>query len=347
MGFFEFLFGKQNGTNNQADPKTQQGSTSTPSGATSVNKPSPKSDASTLKSTAKPKKTIVSNSIEDIYGKGFRFIVDRYEEWANQQCTSQGKLDGEIVAEVRGDKIVFTISGAEHLDIVSTLSMSLSHPNSQILKSKGNPLVQSDRIQYLATDIRGDNVPFLCHLFYENGRISYVRFAFMDPNSSALFPMTSRIYEFYGDMVELTGSSKTKTTEKNEFTPFVFKSTCHQRYENLMPVRGLQQCLRTISVEKNINGCSGYLINPGDGFIVKLFNNDTGQPNMSDKPMRIKSISKELVVLQGYPLKAMSPFGWMNVDYSEYGLDVHYRNGEIEKCVLHMYERDTFIEYRK
>ena len=342
MGFFEFLFGKQNETNNQADLKTQQSSTSTLSNAASLNK-----NTSTPKSTAKPKKTIVTNSIDDIYGKGFRFIVDRYEEWANQKCISQDKLDGEIVAEVQGDKIVFTISGAERLDIVSTLSMSLSHPNSQVLRSKGNPLVQSDRIQYLANNVSGDNVPFLCHLFYENGRISYVRFAFMDPNSSALFPMTSRIYEFYGDMVELTGSSKTKASEKNEFTPFVFKSTCHQRYENLMPVRGLQQCLRTISVEKNINGCSGYLIKPGDGYIVKLFNNDTGQPNMSDKPMRVKSISKDLVVLQGYPLKARSPFGWMDVDYSEYGLDVHYRNGVIEKCVLHMYERDTFIEYRK
>ena len=342
MGFFEFLFGKQNETNNQAGPKTQQNSTSTLSSAASLNK-----NTSTPKSTAKPKKTIVTNSIEDIYGKGFRFIVDRFEEWANQQCTNQGKLDGEIVAEVRGDKIVFTISGAEHLDIVSTLSMSLSHPNSQILKSKGNPLVQSDRIQYLTTDVSGDTVPFLCHLFYENGRIAYVRFAFMDPNSSAFFPMTSRIYEFYGDMIELTGSSRTNASEKNEFTPFVFKSTCHQRYENLMPVRGLQQCVRTVSVEKNINGCSGYMINPGDGYIVKLFNNDIGQPNMSDKPMRVKSISKDLVVLQGYPLKAKSPFGWMDVDYSEYGLDVHYRNGEIEKCVLHMYERDTFIEYRK
>lgn len=342
MGFFDFLFGKKNGTSNLSDPQTQQSSTNTPSGAASVNKPTPK-----VVSLAKPKNTIVTYSIDDIYGKSFRFIVDRYEEWANQQCTSQGKLDGEIVAEVRGDKIVFTISGAKRLNIVSTFSMSLSHPNSQILNSKGNPLVQSDRIQYLTNNVSGDNVPFLCHLFYENGRISYVRFAFMDPNSSALLPMTSRIYEFYGDMVELSGSSITKTPGKNEFTPFVFKSTCHQRYENIIPVRGLQQCLRTVSVEKNINGCSGYKINPGDGYIVKIFNNDTGQPNMSDKPMRIKSISKDMIVLQGYPLKAMSPFGWMDVDYSEYGLDVHYHNGEIEKCVLHMYERDTFIEYRK
>ena len=71
-----------------------------------------------------------------------------------------------------------------------------------------------------------------------------------------------------------------------------------------MPVMGLQQCLRTVSVEKNINGCSGYDIKPGDGYIVKVFNNDLGKPNMSDKPMRVKSISKDLVVLQGYPLRA-------------------------------------------
>ena len=114
-----------------------------------------------------------------------------------------------------------------------------------------------------------------------------------------------------------------------------------------MPVMGLQQCLRTVSVEKNINGSSGYDIKPGDGYIVKVFNNDLGKPNMSDKPMRVKSISKDLVVLQGYPLRAMSPFGWMDVDYADYGLEVHYRNGEIEKCVLHMYDRDTYIEYRR
>ena len=79
MGFFDFLFGKQNGTNNQADPKTQQSSTSTQSGATSLNKTSSKAETSSSKSTAKPKKTIATNSIEEIYGKGFRFIVDRYE----------------------------------------------------------------------------------------------------------------------------------------------------------------------------------------------------------------------------------------------------------------------------
>ena len=338
MGFFKTLFGNKKGSNNNAC----NSGTSTSSNAGEKTKHASPIVKSTPKATPKP----VSASMEDIFGKGFRFVVDRYEEWANQKCTSQGKLDGEIVAEVVGDRIIFTISGAEHLNIVKTPSMDLTHPHSTILKSAGSILVTSDRIQYLANNISGSNDPYVCHLFYENGRISYIRFGFMDPKSSPAFPMPIRIYEFHGDMVELDCASETKAT-KTEFKPFVFRSSCHQRYESIMPVKGLQHCLRTITVEKNINGCSGYMIKPGDGYIVKLFNNDIGQPNMSDKPMRIKSISKDLVVLQGYLLKAKSPFGWVDIDYSEYGLDVHYRNGEIEKCVLHMYERDTFIEYRK
>lgn len=72
--------------------------------------------------------------------------------------------------------------------------------------------------------------------------------------------------------------------------PFVFISDCHQRYENGTEVMGLQQCVRTVRVEKNTNGCRGYKLNAGDGYIVKVFNDDLGKPNMSDKPMRIVSI---------------------------------------------------------
>lgn len=336
MGFFDFLFGNNKASNEKGGTTPQHREKNTSSKVVNPNS----------KATTKSKKTPVTTSIDDIYGKGFRFVVDRYEEWANQRCINQGELDGEIIAEVRGDKIVFSLSGAESLDIVKTPSMSLSHPNSQVLKSMGSPLIKSDRIQYLANNISCENDPYICHLFYENGRISYIRFGFLDPNSSSFLPMPGRIYEFYGDMVELSDISNTKSST-NEFRPFVFRSTCHQRYESIIPVMGLQQCTRTVSVEKNINGCSGYDIKPGDGYIVKIFNNDTGRPNMSDKPMRVKNVSKDLIVLQGYPLKAMGPFGWVDMNYEDYGLEVHYRNGEIEKCVLHMYDRDTFIEYRK
>lgn len=62
--------------------------------------------------------------------------------------------------------------------------------------------------------------------------------------------------------------------------PFSFKSYCHQRYENKVPVKGLQECLRTVSVVKNTNGCSGYKLQPGIGYIVKIYNDDLGKPNM-------------------------------------------------------------------
>lgn len=127
--------------------------------------------------------------------------------------------------------------------------------------------------------------------------------------------------------------------------PFVFKSTSHQRYEIGSPKMGLQECIRTISVEKNINGCKGYNIEPGNGYIVKIFNDDLGKPNMSDKPMTVVRKTENTVELRGYPIEAMSPFGWQKVDYGVYGLIVYYEHGKVSKCVLHMYDRDIRIEY--
>ena len=129
--------------------------------------------------------------------------------------------------------------------------------------------------------------------------------------------------------------------------PFVFKSDCHQRFENGSEVMGLQQCIRTVSVEKNTNGCRGYKLSPGDGYIVKVFNDDLGKPNMSDKPMRIVSKTADKVELRGFPIEAQTPFGWQEVDYRDYGLTVYYTNGNVTKCVLHMFDRNIDLEYRK
>ena len=128
--------------------------------------------------------------------------------------------------------------------------------------------------------------------------------------------------------------------------PFVFKSNCHQRYEGAYPKMGLQECLRTVSVVKNTNGCSGYQLQPGDGYIVKIFNDDAGKPNIADKPMRVVRKTDTSVELRGYKVNAQTPFGWQEIDLADYGLLVHYENGKICKCVLHMYDRNTFIEYR-
>ena len=133
----------------------------------------------------------------------------------------------------------------------------------------------------------------------------------------------------------------------DSITLFVFRSNRHQRYENGAPVQGLQVCPRTITVEKNINGCRGYRIPHGVGNIVKMFNDDLGRPQMSDKPMKVVSKSASKVELRGYLLEAMTPFGYQEIDYADYGFTIYYKNGEVEKCILHMFDRNVYIEYCK
>lgn len=133
--------------------------------------------------------------------------------------------------------------------------------------------------------------------------------------------------------------------KKLTIEPFSFKSNAHQRFENNIPVKALQRCARTISVTKNTNGCPGYKLEVGKGYIVKLFNDDLGKPNMSDKPMIVVSKTDTCIGLRGFKIEAMTPFGWQEVDYSDYGLKVWYINDKISKCVLYMYDRNIRIEY--
>lgn len=140
---------------------------------------------------------------------------------------------------------------------------------------------------------------------------------------------------------------KAEREQAESLQPFTFKSNCHQRYENGTPVQGLQECLRTVSVVKNTNGCPGYRLQPGIGYIVKIYNDDLGKPNMSDKPMKVVRKTDTSVELRGFPIEAQSPFGWQEVDYSDYGFIVYYKNGQVEKCVLHMYDRNIRLEYCK
>ncbi len=140
-------------------------------------------------------------------------------------------------------------------------------------------------------------------------------------------------------------NQKMRMEQQNSIKPFVFKSTQHQRYQNGAEVGDLQHCVRTLTVDKNVNGCKGYRITPGVGYIVKLFNDDLGKPQMSDKPMKVISKTNSKVELRGYPLQAMGPFGWQDVDYSDYGLTIYYKEGEAEKCVFHMFDRNVDLEY--
>ena len=60
---------------------------------------------------------------------------------------------------------------------------------------------------------------------------------------------------------------------------FVFKSSDHLRYENGRHVSGPHGGAgRAVKVEPNVNGCEGYDIESGDGYIVTVFNLDGNHP---------------------------------------------------------------------
>ena len=109
MGFFDFLFGNNNGSNDNAGKNTQQAKTSSSSNGMTVNRPTPQSTTPSPNATSKPKKPLASYSMEDIYGKGFRFVVDRYEEWANQSQSdvfAAGKKHHQEVLEYIKEKVL-------------------------------------------------------------------------------------------------------------------------------------------------------------------------------------------------------------------------------------------------
>lgn len=135
---------------------------------------------------------------------------------------------------------------------------------------------------------------------------------------------------------------------------FTFKSSDHLRYENGVHVAGPHGgANRAVKVEPNINGCNGYNIQGGDGYIVTIYNLDGMHPawqnnvQMSPKPMRIVSQSVDKIVLRGYPVQAMSPFGWIDFNGEDYGLTIYVQDEEVDKCVLHLHDRKIDLEYLK
>lgn len=138
-----------------------------------------------------------------------------------------------------------------------------------------------------------------------------------------------------------------KRQEEKMLSNFDYDSTCHQRYENSRPVRDLQICPRYIKIRKNTNGCSGYQLTNGDGYILTATNGETGKPQFAPKPMRVVKFTDKEILLKGYIVSAQTPFGWQEIDLSDYGFSIILDKGTVKKCVLHLYDRNVDLEYKK
>lgn len=124
----------------------------------------------------------------------------------------------------------------------------------------------------------------------------------------------------------------------------------HQRYENGVPVMGIQHCGRAIII-KNANFkemMNGAPISPTEGFLVRMLNTDIKDADgnyyemMQPKLMQLVSNSENKTELRGVALKLM---GVVGADFTDYSITLYLVNRIVVKCVLHMLDRGIDIEY--
>lgn len=126
----------------------------------------------------------------------------------------------------------------------------------------------------------------------------------------------------------------------------ILNSTHHQRYQNGIPVMGSQFCNRMIKIEnKDFSTMfNGLDVTPKRGFLVTMWNMDTLTPTqqMQPKVMEMVADMGDKILLRGVVLKSM---GMVVYDNKYYGITLYTPNRQVEKCVLHLYDRGVDIEY--
>jgi len=117
----------------------------------------------------------------------------------------------------------------------------------------------------------------------------------------------------------------------------------HQRYENGVPVMGMQYCGRALIIQNAdfrqlMNGAP---VSPSEGFIVRMINTDVSQDMMQPKLMQLVSDTGNKMELRGVTLRVMGAVA----DYSDYSITLNLVNRNVVKFVLHMLDRGVDIEY--
>lgn len=265
----------------------------------------------------------------------FGFQPTRYEDWMGGQMVASGptrspifarkkQLDGEERIEIGfndptlGGKLAATnvfdvfVTGKDRLQLVTIPA----EPEAGVAAvSMFQQLVGITR-PYKAF---GANEPYCCNLFLKEGRIDKLTFSFSNPE---------RLLEFYQD-------GQATAEEGEPKLEFVFQSSYHIRYQNGVRVTQMPPEIanRAIQVEPNIQG--------GEGFTVSMFNVDIHPPKsqMAPKQMKVIAAENNQLKLRGF---GTDPMGF---PFSDYGLTVYLGENGIEKCVLHMYDRNINIEY--
>ena len=287
-----------------------------------------------------------SNSIEPQFDKfepfkrlqkqDFAFRPTSYETWQGGKMVDSGKTNSIINAKV------VSVDGDEKMEVTfndSKLNNELvninifdefvtSNDRLQLITIPNETNSQNMGIHMFQMIIGAtrhqknfnSNEPYCCNLFLLKGKIAKVTFSYSNPE---------KLVEFYSEQQD--DDNEGLDLESLEF---VFHSSDHLRYENGRHVSGPHGgAPRAIKVEPNISG--------NEGYTVTMFNTDGGQAvvQMAPKQMKLVKADSEKLELKGYG------YDQEGSSFADYGLTVFLDRQNIEKCILHMYDRGVDIEY--
>ena len=125
---------------------------------------------------------------------------------------------------------------------------------------------------------------------------------------------------------------------KIDLNNFQFRSTDHVRYVNGADVSGHQKGNNRLVEIKGLSEID-------DIYWVTIYNLDGSHPywqnnrRMAPKRMHVSKRIESVIELKGLSTDSY------DLDYENYGLTIILKNNDVEKVVLHMYDRHIDIEY--
>lgn len=135
--------------------------------------------------------------------------------------------------------------------------------------------------------------------------------------------------------------------ERLNFNDIEYKSDIVITYlsggENLTVERNRQ---RRIVLQINSNGHQAYpYIEPGDGYLFTVYNDDLGTAQLGTKPVRLVMACEDYLIFRGYDVLALGPFGMIDPGNADYGVAVLFNNSSISKIAFYRYDTKKSYEY--
>ncbi len=103
---------------------------------------------------------------------------------------------------------------------------------------------------------------------------------------------------------------------------------------------------RRVVLQINRKGHHAYPdIEPGDGYLFTIYNDDLGTAQLGTKPVRLVMACENYLIFRGYDVLALGPFGLIDPGNTDYGVAVFLNNRSIRKIAFYRYDTKKCYEY--